>query len=263
MAFSFLGGGEEWIYLTIYSSLSKLILLNICLWSKPLTDCCKGRCWLAAAVFAGLSSSGGFLPCRGWRLGAARPKHGYHIEGWVLGPMCFASTRQNLIFFHPDAFSLEGEIVLIATLGRKYQALCLQITSGNEQDRTVDNCVIVSGPLTSLKTSEQSKYSYVRYKIFPNLFSSFWKGFPKGGSGLCADALFSQLLGRAASSFWQSGETDMTDLEHKEQGKFWRIKPGKNKWVDSMNGHIFFITSFLCTSHCHVLLLSTITFRLN
>lgn len=163
--------------------------------------------------------------------------------------MCFASTPRNLIFFHPDAFSLEGGIVLIATLGRKYQTLCLQITSGNQQDRTVDNCVIVSGSLTSLKTSEQSKYPYVRYKIFPNLFSSFWKGFPKGGSGLCADALFSQLLGRAVSSFWQSGEADMTYLERKEPGKLWRIKPEKNKWVDSMNRHIFSITSFLCTSH--------------
>lgn len=42
-------------------------------------------------------------------------------EAWVL--CAFIGTLQSLIFFHLDGFSLEGEIVLIATVGRKHQAL--------------------------------------------------------------------------------------------------------------------------------------------
>lgn len=77
------------------------------------------------------------------------------------------------------------------------------------------------------------------------------------------DTLFYQLFGRATSLFWQSGKSDVADLEQKEQIKVWRIKPETNpKWINHRNGHTFFLTSSLCVSHCHILLLINIVFRL-
>lgn len=71
--------------------------------------------------------------------------------------------------------------------------------------------------------------------------TSFWDGVLKGCLAFCADALFSQHLHRATSLFWQSGKSDMTDLEQKEQSKVWRIKPETNpRWVNCRNGLTFF-----------------------
>lgn len=54
----------------------------------------------------------------------------------------------------------------------------MQKTHANEQERTLENCAVFSGPFTSLKNCEQLKCFYTDVKISPGYFF-FEKAFLK------------------------------------------------------------------------------------